>query len=266
MSVNSGGFVAPLAFETGAGEISPRRLALLSAIASEGSISGAARASGMTYKAAWDAVDAMNNLAGELLVTSQHGGKGGGGAGLTAAGQKLVNDFAHMQALHTQFMAQLRAQGDLAKSLDMMRRLTIKSSARNMLSGQVESLRDGGVNTEVSIRLPGGDALHAMVTKESAQELELAPGREVYALIKASWIILAAADEGLRTSARNRLCGEIQRMTLGEINAEVVLQLSGGNTIAAIITRQSLQELGFKTGDKVCALIKASHMILGVQD
>lgn len=265
MTSKYGEFVAPLAYETDVGEISPRRLALLSAIGGCGSISGAARATGMTYKAAWDAVDAMNNLAGELLVASQHGGKGGGGAELTPAGKKLVKDLIQMQALQAQFMAQIRDQGDLEKSLGLMRRLNIKSSARNILSGHVESLRDGGVNSEVSIRLHGGDHLHAIVTRESVRDLGLAPGGEVYALIKASWIILAAADDGLRTSARNRLCGEVQRITGGEINAEVVVKLAGGNTIAAIITQQSLQELGFKTGDKVCALIKASHMILGVQ-
>lgn len=265
MTIRTGEFVAPLAFETDTGEISPRRLALLSAIATSGSISGAARVAGMTYKAAWDAVDAMNNLAGELLVTSQHGGKGGGGAELTPAGQKLVQDLAKMQTLHAKFMAQIHEHGDLEKSLNLMRKLNIKSSARNILSGQVDSLRDGGVNSEVNIVLNGGERLHAIVTRESVADLDLGPGCDVYAMIKASWVILAAVDDGLRTSARNRLCGEIQRITPGGVNAEVVIQLSGGNTLAAIITQQSLQELGFKTGDQVCALIKASHIILGVQ-
>jgi molybdate transport system regulatory protein len=229
-----------------------------------GSISGAARATAMTYKAAWDAVDAMNNLAGELLVTSQHGGKGGGGAELTAAGHKLVQDLARMQALHSQFMAQIRDQGDLETSIALMRRLTIKSSARNILSGRVAGVRDGGVNSEVSVELNGGDCLHAIVTKESALDLELAPGREVHALIKASWIILAPADEAMRTSARNRLCGVVTRLTKGEVNAEVVIELNGGQNIAAVITSLSLQDMDIKTGDKLCALIKASHVILGV--
>jgi molybdate transport system regulatory protein len=141
----------------------------------------------------------------------------------------------------------------------------MKSSARNILSGIVESVQAGGVNAEVNVRLSGGESLHAVITRDSVQDLEIAPGREVQALIKASWIILAAADDGLRTSARNRLCGEIQRITTGEVNAEIVVKLAGGNTLAAIITQQSLQELGFKTADPVCALIKASHIILGVQ-
>lgn len=264
MAAKSGGFVAPLAFETEAGEISPRRLALLCAIAATGSISGAARTTAMTYKAAWDAVDAMNNLAGELLVTSQHGGKGGGGAELTAAGRKLVQDLARMQALQSQFMAQIREQGDLEKSMALMRRLTIKSSARNILSGRVEGVRDGGVNSEVSVRLDGGDHLHAIVTKESTHDLELTVGREVHAMIKASWIILAPADDAVRTSARNRLCGVVTRLTEGEVNAEVVIELSGGQNLAAVITSESLQEMNIKPGDKLCALIKASHIILGV--
>ncbi|MEX0738551.1 MAG: TOBE domain-containing protein [Pseudohongiella sp.] len=259
-----GEFIAPLSLATDMGEISPRRLALLTAIAGTGSISGAARTVGMTYKAAWDAVDAMNNVAGAVLVQVQHGGRGGGGAQLSATGRKVVDDLARLQSLHGQFMAQLKAAGDLDESLMLMRRLSMKSSARNMLLGTVESLRDGGVSTEVNLRLTGGDSLHAIVTRESAQELGLAPGREVQAIIKASWIILAMGDDNIRTSARNRLCGSVTRIVEGDVNAEVVLALMGGNTLAVIITRQSLDELGLQEGSQVCALIKASHIILGV--
>jgi molybdate transport system regulatory protein len=177
----------------------------------------------------------------------------------------VVKDLANLQRLQAQLMAQLKAAGNLDTSLALLRKLSMKSSARNLLSGIVESVQAGGVNAEVNVRLSGGESLHAVITRDSVQDLEIAPGREVQALIKASWIILAAADDGLRTSARNRLCGEIQRITRGEVNAEVVVKLAGGNTLAAIITQQSLQELGFKTGDLVCALIKASHIILGVQ-
>jgi len=259
-----GEFIAPLSLSTQVGEISPRRLALLAAIGETGSISAAAKTIGITYKAAWDAVDAMNNLAGDLLVLAQHGGRGGGGAVLTVAGQKVVDDLARMQQLQAEFMAQVEAAGGLDKSFELIRKLSMKSSARNVLTGTVESVNHGGVNAEVNIRLPGGDQLHAIVTCESAKELELAPGREVQALIKASWIILTVADDALRTSARNRLCGKVQRIVEGEVNAEIVIGLSGGSTIAAIITQQSLQDMALKPEDEVCALIKASHIIIGV--
>ncbi|OFE11093.1 hypothetical protein PHACT_14630 [Pseudohongiella acticola] len=259
-----GEFRAPFALATDAGEISPRRLALLKAIAECGSISGAAKAIGMTYKAAWDAVDAMNNLAGTVLVQSQHGGHGGGGAQLSAAGTKVIDDLKRLQVLQARFMNQLKTEGDLDKSLAVMRRLNMRSSARNVLWGTVDSVLDGGVSSEVNVRLSGGDSLHAIVTRESAQELALAPGSEVQAIIKASWIILALAEDTTRTSARNRLCGSVTRIVPGEVNAEVVLALAGGNTLAVIITRQSLDELALIEGTQVCALIKASHIILGI--
>ncbi len=258
-------FTAPFSLSTPDGDISPRRLSLLAAIGRTGSISAAARDVGITYKAAWDAVDAMNNMAGEVLVVSQHGGKGGGGAALTAAGQKIVDDLGSLQRLQAQFLAQLKAEGNLDKSLETMRRIGMKSSARNVLLGTVEQVRVGDVNAEVSVRLRGGDSLHAMVTADSVQDLELVPGREVQALIKASWIILCPAGEAMRTSARNRLCGRITRITAGDVNAEIAFELAGGNTLAAIITVQSLHELGLKVGDEVCALVKSSHVLLGVQ-
>ena len=258
-------FTAPFSLSTPDGDISPRRLSLLEAIGRTGSISAAARDVGITYKAAWDAVDAMNNMAGEQLVCSQHGGKGGGGAVLTEAGQKIIDDLSSLQRLQAQFLAQLKAHGNLDKSLDMMRKIGMKSSARNVLLGSVENVRPGDVNSEVSVRLRGGDFLHAIVTSDSVQDLDLKPGREVQALIKASWIILCPADDAIRTSARNRLCGRISRINAGDVNAEIIVELTGGNTLAAIITVQSLQDLEFDVGDEVCALIKSSHILLGVQ-
>ncbi|WP_154584450.1 winged helix-turn-helix domain-containing protein, partial [Bordetella pertussis] len=59
------------------------RIDLLAQIEATGSISAAARAAGMSYKGAWDAIDAMNNLAGEPLVLRSAGGRGGGGTRLT---------------------------------------------------------------------------------------------------------------------------------------------------------------------------------------
>ena len=65
----------------------PGRIALLARIAECGSITQAAKAIKMSYKAAWDAIDSMNNLAGEPLVERVAGGKGGGGTRLTPRGE-----------------------------------------------------------------------------------------------------------------------------------------------------------------------------------
>lgn len=75
------------------GRIGPGKIALLEAVDREGSISAAGRALGMSYKRAWDLVDALNKLVGEAVVTASTGGSGGGGARLTEAGRILVADY-----------------------------------------------------------------------------------------------------------------------------------------------------------------------------
>lgn len=258
-----GSFMVPLSLRLGDNEVSFRRLTLLRAIGENGSISAAAKAVGMTYKAAWDAVDTMNNLAGQPLVQSQHGGSGGGGAMLTPAGFRLVRAFSRLSALQDQ-LVDLFEQHGAQDDLTTLRSLMLKTSARNALGGKVVKVTPGAVNTEVEVELQGGDKLIAIITQASAEEMALAPGRHVYALIKSSFITLST--EGGWTSARNRLCGSVERITEGAVNSEVVLALPGGSRITAIITEASVESLGLAVGKPACALIKASLIILGIDD
>lgn len=68
----------------------------------------------------------------------------------------------------------------------------MKISARNVLQGVVKSVTHGGVNSEVVIELPGGAEIVSVITKSSAESLGLAVGKEVYAVIKASNVMIAA--------------------------------------------------------------------------
>ncbi|WP_242464205.1 TOBE domain-containing protein [Thiococcus pfennigii] len=141
----------------------------------------------------------------------------------------------------------------------------MKVSARNNLRGVVTAIKAGAVNTEVILDVNGAP-LVAMITNESVHSLGLTVGADVFALIKASFVILATEDGGLKTSARNRLCGTIERITRGAVNAEVVLALDGGTRLVAMITNDSTEELGLAEGGRACALIKAPHVILAVED
>lgn len=67
----------------------------------------------------------------------------------------------------------------------------MKISARNMIKGKVKTLTHGAVNTEVVVELPGGTEIVSIITKTSADSLGLAQGKEVYAVIKASTVMLA---------------------------------------------------------------------------
>jgi molybdopterin-binding protein len=67
----------------------------------------------------------------------------------------------------------------------------MKTSARNMLKGKVKKVTAGAVNSEVVVELPGGAEVVAIITKASAENLGLAAGKDVYALIKASNVMIA---------------------------------------------------------------------------
>jgi molybdopterin-binding protein len=64
-------------------------------------------------------------------------------------------------------------------------------SARNTLKGTVKNVSPGAVNTEVTVELPGGAQVVSIITKVSAERLKLATGKEVYAVIKASDVMIA---------------------------------------------------------------------------
>ncbi len=68
----------------------------------------------------------------------------------------------------------------------------MKISARNVLAGAVKSVTHGAVNSEVVIELPGGAEIVSIITKSSAENLDLAAGKQVYAVIKASNVMIAA--------------------------------------------------------------------------
>jgi molybdopterin-binding protein len=66
----------------------------------------------------------------------------------------------------------------------------MKISARNVLKGKVKQVTPGAVNTEVILELPGGAVVTSIITKESAEKLGLAAGKEAYAIIKASNVMI----------------------------------------------------------------------------
>ncbi|MGL4754753.1 MAG: TOBE domain-containing protein, partial [Aeromonadaceae bacterium] len=84
------------------------------------------------------------------------------------------------------------------------------------------------------------------------------------ALVKAPWVILVTGDSGLRFSARNQLTGTVSALAKGAVNTEVALTLDGGTVVHAIITNEAVLELGLTVGSPATALIKASHVVLGV--
>ncbi len=269
-----GRLLGHLSLGTSAGALAgERRIRLLEAIAEHGSITRAAKAVPLSYKAAWDALDAMNNLADRALVERTTGGRQGGGTRLTEAGRELVAMYRAVEGeqqraldrLKPERSRQRRAAESDPKALQMhLRRLAVRTSARNQFAGTVAALRQSKVSVEVCIALDPQTQIVAGVTRESADALGLVLGSSVLALVKASSVLLARG--AVQTSARNHLTGTVSRVVAGPIGAEVTLALPAGRSVTAGITRDSLERMALATGQPASALFKASSVILVALD
>ena len=142
----------------------------------------------------------------------------------------------------------------------------MKTSARNVFEGTITALINGAVNAEVEIATQGGDRIVAVVTEGSVKSLGLAVGKAVTAFVKAPWVIVMTDASGTKFSARNNLAGTVQQVEKGAINSEITIKLTGGTLVYAVITNEAVMELGLKPGVPASALIKASHVVIGVRD
>ena len=241
------------------------RIALLEKIDELGSITKAAKAIGISYKNAWDLVNMINNLADRPLVERLTGGKGGGGTTVTAYGKEVIRQFSVLQEEHRRFLENLEGKlGDTASLYQLLRRISMKVSARNVLAGTISKITKGAVNAEVALTLTGGTPLIAVVTNGAVENLALKEGGSAYAIIKASSVMVGSDLHDAKISARNIMCGTVSKIVEGPVSTEVDVEVGGGNTISAVITHGSASNLGLKAGGHACTLFKASSVILGV--
>jgi molybdate transport system regulatory protein len=246
---------------------SDKRIDILARIAECGSISEAARRCGVSYKAAWQALETLHNLAGVALVSKAVGGSGGGGAVLTAAGRKVLAvarelDQARAEVL-TRVTMQDRAEpagpahtgspmgtdadteaagatagADLSGSPTAptaptaatsvgLAALALRTSLRNQFPCTVQSLQAVRGQVLVRLRTAGGDTLDSRITRESAQLLGLRPGLPVLALFKAT-AVRVAPQRPAQDGDVNRLSGTVTRASRDANEGEVTLALAGG--------------------------------------
>lgn len=140
----------------------------------------------------------------------------------------------------------------------------MKISARNVLQGRVQNVTKGAVNAQITIVLAGGEPIVSIITNSSVDSLGLEPDKLAFAIIKASDVIVGKDLGTAQLSARNVLAGQIDGVVDGAVNSEVTIQLAGGTTIVASITKESVEALGLHMGDKVSAIVKAPNVLIGV--
>ncbi|MCE7002918.1 TOBE domain-containing protein [Kibdelosporangium philippinense] len=133
-------------------------------------------------------------------------------------------------------------------------------SIRNKLSGTVSAVQPGEVMATVKTRLAGGQEITAAITREAVDELGLADGTPVSALIKSTEVALSTEPiPGI--SIRNQLRGEVTSVASGGAMATVKVSVDGGELTAAI-TRDAVDELKLTAGAQVVALIKSTEISL----
>lgn len=243
---------APLLQALGHGP-ADRRLAILREIGASGSISQAARTVGVSYKAAWQALDTLTNLAGMPLVERIVGGAGGGGARLTPASLELLAAADAMQSARAQLAAQwpVASRGQAAAL-----QLSVRTSMRNQWPCTVEALQGSGPVVCVQLRGQGQAAaelvVQARITRESCELLGLQAGTAVQALCKAT-AVSVMAQRLAPVEAANHWPGRVTRIERGAMGDEVAAELSAG-----------VQMVGFAPAGS--RLRTGSRVVLAVQD
>jgi molybdate transport system regulatory protein len=242
-------------------EPADKRIEILRLIAGSGSISQAARQARVSYKAAWQAVDTLTNLAGVVLVERAVGGAGGGGAKITDAGRRLLAVSGRLAESRKQVLAEAQAGTLAAPALS---HIGVRTSMRNQLPCQVEQLDAAGQMVRVHLRLAGDDRLVSRITKASAELLGLKKGLAVLALCKATAVLVEAQAGGegdFPTSSGNpALRGRVVRISRGATGDEVSLQLDGGLQLVGFSAAGS----GLKTKARVNALIEESAVVIAL--
>lgn len=240
-----------------------KRIELLFAIEKCGSISKAAKEVPMSYKKAWEAVNAMNNLSSKAVVQTETGGKGGGGTSLTPYGKNLLKTYLVLKQEQKKFLENLKNITDIdTGTLKTIGRLAMQISARNQISGVIKEINTENVNAEICVKLKSGYTLVSNITKGAVNNLNLKQNDEVTAIFKSN-TVLVSTDTNLNISARNKFNGVIEAINEGEINSELIINIGNEDKIASIITTNSIKTLNLNIGSKICAIIKASDVMIG---
>ncbi|MBQ9579269.1 MAG: LysR family transcriptional regulator [Ottowia sp.] len=233
-----------------------RRLQLLRLVQQSGSISQAARDAGISYKAAWQAIQRLGEQVGSPVVAASVGGAGGGGAQLSEAGKRLLQAAELVQRAQRDAIARVNAPGNAPPDAP-------ENTIRNRLPCTVQGLMSDSASdplVRVALTLADGSALLADITRASAEKLELAAGQRVLALCKATAVRIVAATSAAAPDGCCAIAGEVQHIAAGVRRDEVLLRCASGALLAGFATRPHT----LRGGGKAYAHVDASTVAVAL--
>jgi len=143
----------------------------------------------------------------------------------------------------------------------LLRRMSVKTSARNQFVGDVTAIADAGGLADVRLRLDGGDELTATITPESVETMALRPGAQVYALIKAPWVDVSAKAPR-RNARRNVFEGKVGSLDRGAVSTRLTVTTPSGRSIAAAMPGALVAQRDLRRGVPAWASFSTDSVIL----
>ncbi len=217
-----------------------KRIDILQRIDQLGSISKAARSAGVSYKAAWQSIETLSNLAGTPLVEKAVGGVSGGGAKLTKAGRAVLESAAAYNKVRSQIIG--KANMENSPKLAGLTASTLKMSIRNIVPAVIVEMHGGLSQVKITLKVGEINFLKSSISKESQQLLGLEVNQHVLALFKATAAqIVPGFPQGY---TRPSLTGKVARVPQKRRGGEVTLRLSNGINVVGFIKGPHTLEVG----------------------
>lgn len=236
-----------------------KKVQLLENITVYGSISKAAKESGITYKTAWSWIDKMNTLAPKPLVQKISGGKDGGGTLVTAYAKELMNTYEEVEALQQKHLRMLEEsflhlQGDEQS----------QSFTFSRLDAEIKEILIKGDKAIVLLLLACGNEISAQAPLSFIEVNSLSVGSPVNVLIESDTVSVSKSFEK-EISSRNKLTVKVKEIDIRGEDVLLTLLLCKDYCLTSRVTYKSYKDLQIKKGDELRAVFKAYSVTLFVR-
>ncbi|WP_279573800.1 TOBE domain-containing protein [Volucribacter amazonae] len=239
--------------------VDPKRIRLLQEIAQCGSINQAAKNAKVSYKSAWDHLQAMNEISPKPLLERTTGGKYGGGTQLTHYAIRLLQLYELLAQTQQKAFAILQDENiPLNNVLNATAQFSLQSSARNQLFGKVKIIEQHHAQTLIGIDITGlSQLIYATITQKSAVRLQLILNKEIMLMFKAPWLKLSSQPPS-PLPRKNCFKGHIKTITTQGNHQEITIQV--GNNIEFCALQDNSEH--FNPNQTVWAYIEPESIIL----
>lgn len=240
--------------------VDPKRIRLLKEIQQCGSINQAAKNTHISYKSAWDHLQAMNNISPKPILERNIGGKNGGGTTLTTYGKRLLQLYDLLEKTQEKAFSILHNENiPIDNVLSATAKFSLQTSARNEFIGVIENLYFFDTKCLAEVKLHQlNTPIYAEITEKSAKRLKLQSGKDVMILIKAPMVKMYQNLTNIKLTEKNLVKGRISEITTKNEHQEIMIKINAELTLCAnISTKEKI-----KIGEQIWAYLPPEQIVL----